>query len=273
MLKLLTALAVTLAGLPSCSTVSRVPVAVEPVTCDPGARPTPPRVHWEATDDNRVATSPDGALAMWEYLREDARWHERAQVCLDTRDSPLGLVTHTMRHTDPVVIGWTLDAGQHAVVAAMSFPGLDAHVVWEHCGFLGDGYTPGDHTVHLCYETAMIPALGRFAAAHEMAHALMRSLGKPILGNEEQQADDIAVVALILLGHADDVLEVAHGFNNAMGAVETVNWMDTHPSWKHRARAMRCLVIGSTGQDWLFHCRDEWRLRVRAFTLLFGDQR
>lgn len=215
----------------------------------------------------------DQGLLLWRYERDEDRWHERDQVCHDTRENPLRVIESvTFAPTLPVVAAVAASTGTQAIIGAMAFPGVDIKVQWDHCGFLGDGYYPAKRVLQLCYETAAVPALSRYAAAHEMSHAIIRQLNLPVMGNEEQMADDMASVTLILLGHSQDVWDVAQGFNN-LAQVSPVYWSDTHPPHAHRAREMRCLVYGSRGEEWLdFYCVDEWRIKLRSWVQLLGDK-
>lgn len=224
-----------------------------------GAEPAWPELNPAATPDGGVVFTPDEVVDIWKFRRDDERYHERAHLCHDTAEDPLRFA------------GSKVELTQRDIAAYMKFPGVNITISWETCGFLGDAYDPVDEVLHLCVETAAIPALARFVTAHEVAHAVTRQLGLAYTGNEEQAADELAAVSLILIGQGGDVLAGAQAMSD-MSRYEFIFWMDTHPPLKHRARDLRCLVDGSQDTDWLFGCRYQWRRALTAWTTMLGGR-
>lgn len=77
--------------------------------------------------------------------------------------------------------------------------GVDVNVTFEPCGMINGSYSPRYNTIYLCTETSEMPGVGRFIAAHEMAHAILWNLNGD---TSEYHADELA--ALFLLEGYDD---------------------------------------------------------------------
>src|SRR5690349_2077157 len=96
-----------------------------------------------------------------------------------------------------------------------------------------------------------------FIIVHELGHATISELGLPVLGREEDAADDFATVAALKLADkfSDRVLtESAKGWflsdrrDRKQG--EKLDFYDEHGMDKQRAYHIVCLMVGSDGQKY-----------------------
>jgi hypothetical protein len=95
-----------------------------------------------------------------------------------------------------------------------------------------------------------------FAMLHEMGHALIKDMGLPVLGREEDAADSFASVSMLKVGS-----EFSHGLlvQSAKGWYysarqereqgDTINYYDEHSLDAQRAYNIVCLMVGSNSTE------------------------
>jgi len=139
---------------------------------------------------------------------------------------------------------------------------------FAECGKAKSQYDPQRQRITLCYEEAdrsfgLLNSLGYetetqlltawigsmlYHLYHELGHALVDMLSLPVLGKEEDAADQFAIITL--LGHPDGwklVLGTADYFRE-MAAIETELGLDPshqHPFCSQRYYNILCLTYGS----------------------------
>ena len=96
----------------------------------------------------------------------------------------------------------------------------------------------------------------QFATLHEMGHNLIRIFGLPTTGNEEDAADQFAVVMLTVMGDGEEDLDKA--VDATLAAADTFEfertdeprseeaWWDEHTVTEQRARNLVCLAAGNS---------------------------
>ena len=139
---------------------------------------------------------------------------------------------------------------------------------FAECGKASSLYEPKRQRITLCYEEAdrsfkMLNLLGYesidqlltswigtmlFEFYHELGHALVDMLSLPVLGKEEDAADDFAVI--VLLGHPGgwELTLGSADYFEAMAKVETelgLNPAHRHPFFSQRHFNTLCLTYGS----------------------------
>ena len=92
-----------------------------------------------------------------------------------------------------------------------------------------------------------------FVTAHELGHALLSDMKVPVLGGEEQAADDFAVLTALKLGESDFsdrvLSEAAKGWfvraRRANKGRDKVHYYDRHGLNERRAYRIVCLLVGA----------------------------
>ena len=79
--------ALLLSSTTSCTRLVEVPVAVPAPKCPLPDYPAPPDIQ-ARTDGERVVFAWQDAVDLAKWIGAVTRWHELAQVCLDSRDAP-----------------------------------------------------------------------------------------------------------------------------------------------------------------------------------------
>lgn len=137
--------------------------------------------------------SPDDAVAIWEYVRENERRWERAEVCND------GLKA-VYSDPDPLKLAPIIGLYHE------TFPEVEFTIHWRRCGEENAYYDEGSHRIVMCSE--LLPhggSLVRFVLAHELAHAVIMQRNVPFTGLHETAADELATLVMIVLGRQEDV--------------------------------------------------------------------
>jgi len=150
-------------------------------------------------------------------------------------------VTLLLAITEPEPIAQSrLDIAQ--IVADLTFPGME--VTWEiaKCGQVNAYYQPKLKHLVVCRELVEYsPWLARFAAAHEMGHAMVRQLDLPITGMEEMAADEVAALELCIFSdHCMDLARTADYFYTLDGEELPA---DPHPSDRRRGITLMRLYL------------------------------
>lgn len=171
-------------------------VPVKPEPCRTDGPPLAPTLHAEACG-NKVCLTPDDAVAIWEYVRENERRWERAQVCLDTQSA---------HYSNPDPLGTAPIIGAYR----RTFPELDFTIHYRLCGEENAYYTPSTHEVVICSEyLERAPGVVRFALAHELAHAAITQYNIAYTGLHETAADELATLMLFTVDHLPDAAAMA----------------------------------------------------------------
>ncbi len=127
------------------------------------------------------------------------------------------------------------------------YPSVDVTVVWAPCGQENALYFPESKTILLCTELEQIPDAALGVAAHEMAHAITHQLTGV---SDEQDADEVAALAMIRLGYQDEVMALANWFLTFPEQGHERG--DPHPGARFRAWEFACIESGSEG--WPTQC-------------------
>lgn len=219
----------------SCAHTVEVPTPI-PLPACPAPEWVPPPVLTSRScgDDVCIPWREARDLATW--IGQAARWHELAQVCLDTREPsrPTPFIEakqdHSFFHlTDIPHVVMAHNVGVEEIVAGMTMRGMaPTKVIWKACGQPNGYYTPADNTITMCYELLDFgPGVTRFVAAHEMGHSVINQLRIPYTGLQEMAADELAAVVLHLTDHFQDVVDASTFFHD-LGRTEDP--LDPHPS-------------------------------------------
>ena len=92
-----------------------------------------------------------------------------------------------------------------------------------------------------------------FVMAHEMGHALMYEMNMPVLGREEDAADDLAVLLLIPAKGGAQFVSDSASFWAALSDRQRVpqlsDYADVHSFDLQRAFSMLCLLAGSAPEN------------------------
>ncbi len=245
------ALVAALISLSTCSVGCQKPqvvtVPVPSPTCDPGPIPAFPRLAPEVCVDGEVelvCMTPVDAAAIWAWARDMGRWSERALLCADTKDAPLGLVD-----TSDILFGSDTVYRLPQLAGRIADPRVRIDVSLKECGFQNAFYHPASRTITFCTEMLVhAPGAVRFFLAHEVAHAYIVQLDLPFTGSHEAAADELAAYLMIKAGYAEDLITVAKYWDTrdeATGSVPT--WAD-HPANGQRAWTLGCLGAEATGR-------------------------
>jgi hypothetical protein len=155
------------------------------------------------------------------------------------------------------------------VVDDMSYPGVHVDVVWEDCWAVNAFYQPRTHKLTMCNELrrVMTPGQVRYAAAHEMGHAIIHQLDIPITGLEETAADELAAYVLTTTHRVADVHEAAQ-FWLSLGRPEDPQ--DEHPGDIRRYYTLECLAEGAENGLKETDCVKQWRHTVKVWNRLLS---
>jgi hypothetical protein len=163
------------------------------------------------------------------------------------------------------------------------------NVMFAECGDANSRYDPEQARIVLCYEEAhrsfavlkMLPYDGETLLLtawvgallhqlyHELAHALVHLLALPVLGREEDAADQFAVVAL--LGHPEgwNLLLGAAEYFRELASIETEVGLEPagpHPFFSQRYYNILCLTYGSDTEKHRFVVTEGLLPEARAKT-------
>ena len=84
----------------------------------------------------------------------------------------------------------------------------------------------------------------RFVVAHEVGHALIAEFGIPVLGREEDAADQFAVMTFITHGRRTPVVSAASALNRSAQSQQVDRW-DDHALDAQRSANLICWLYGS----------------------------
>jgi hypothetical protein len=132
---------------------------------------------------------------------------------------------------------------QADVVAEMAglYPAVKIHDVrWRPCGDENAWYSPANQTITFCTELESLGGAAVGVAAHEFGHAVTDQL---INTTDEQDADELAALALVKLGHRTELLELALWFEQFPQLGQGLG--DEHPGAGFRAWELACIEAGS----------------------------
>jgi hypothetical protein len=178
----------------------------------------------------------------------------------------------------------------------------DLTVELGECGFVNAFYEPGAHRIVMCYELidhltkifrksgmgqrdAEVQALNAsvFTFYHELAHMLIHELDLPIVGKEEDVADQFSA---LLLSNAGDggksaVLAAAQWFGSSQSPESKAKYMDEHSLNEQRAYYLICLLHAQSPRELdslvkrlefpperLQKCKGEYRQIARSWELM-----
>jgi hypothetical protein len=178
----------------------------------------------------------------------------------------------------------------------------DLTIELGECGFVNAYYEPAQHRIVMCYDlTAYLTKVFRkgglsqreaevqalnatvFTFYHEMAHMLIHELDLPIVGKEEDVADQFSA---LLLSNAGDggqssILAAAQWFGSTQSAESQVKYMDEHSLNEQRAYYLICLLHAKQPRELqrtvsqlgfpperLQKCKDEYRQIARSWELM-----
>lgn len=154
-----------------------------------------------------------------------------------------------------------LDANAHAMVDGLSTPMVHIdNVYYLPCGQVNAWYFDSD--LYVCLELAgESEGFQRFVVAHEMGHAYVDQMHLPIVGSEEDAADEFAALMLVVTGNSDDALDAAVYYDTHKEA-DVVS--DEHSSNARRAYRLNCMVNGA-GLDAVPSCRANYIRAVHSW--------
>jgi hypothetical protein len=174
---------------------------------------------------------------------------------------PGGVVaSHRPSPTMPKVGAWFAETGVLASAAELvnrSFQ-IDARVelIAEDCGRINAFYDPHTRTVTLCHELIAVIAgafsdqrylrqLYLYVTMHELGHALIDVLDLPVVGREEDAADQFATLFFVNTMDLSLIMGVvlAAQFFRRADADQTVYW-DSHSFGEVRYYQLLCLIYG-----------------------------
>jgi hypothetical protein len=178
----------------------------------------------------------------------------------------------------------------------------DLTVELGECGFVNAFYEPGEHRIVMCYELidhltkvfrksglgtrdAEVQALNAavFTFYHEMAHMLIHEMDLPIVGKEEDVADQFSA---LLLSNAGDggkgaILAAAQWFGSSQSPESKAKYMDEHSLNEQRAYYLVCLLHAQSPRDLsslvkrlgfaperLEKCKGEYRQIARSWEMM-----
>ena len=133
----------------------------------------------------------------------------------------------------------------------------DVPVEWQDCGGINGYYFPRAKKIIMCNELKALPGLARFVYAHELGHAYIDKYDIPYTGLEEAAADELAAIALVATGNAEDIFTAAEYFNSKPETEEDV--YDSHPSHARRVVVLACTYVQSQGVEAPGCYTDFWR--------------
>lgn len=141
----------------------------------------------------------------------------------------------------------------------------DVHLIHAQCGIENAAYVEEEHAVYLCQElldriaSAMSSAGIRgddlslatgsawlFVLLHETGHALIDAYDLPVLGREEDAADDLATLVLLDADAAEAAIDAAvFWIVSDNGAYSDATFADEHSLNPQRFYTILCTVYGS----------------------------
>jgi hypothetical protein len=127
-----------------------------------------------------------------------------------------------------------------------------------------------------------VGAVNSMVFEHEFAHALIDAYNLPVLGREEDAADDLAVLLLIPAKGGDQFITDAASFWAALSERQRVpqlsDYADVHSFDLQRAFSMLCLLAGSSKEHFqevaamrvlpdsrLATCRSEFQQKAQSY--------
>jgi hypothetical protein len=127
-----------------------------------------------------------------------------------------------------------------------------------------------------------VGAVNSMVFEHEFGHALINAYDLPVLGREEDAADDLAVLLLIPAKGGDQFITDAASFWAALSSRQRVpqlsDYADVHSFDLQRAFSMLCLLAGSSPQNFqevaamkvlpnsrLAGCRAEFKQKAQSY--------
>lgn len=191
--------------------------------------------------------------------------------------------------------GW-LDA----LNARLALP-QDIPIRHEECGVQNAYYNPEAKDVTLCWEFLdfvaqtyrqldvseedyryAVGSAWLFVFIHELGHALIDAYQLPVIGREEDAADDIATLVMIDAGAGDAAVNAALFWILAdQGQYSQAQFADEHSLNPQRFYAILCTVHGSDTEEYAFlveegilsperaaRCEYEYGRKVRSFSTL-----
>jgi len=154
--------------------------------------------------------------------------------------------------------------------STFALPDNDIDVVFQDCGQVNAFYNPSTYQVTMCWdlffslaeflyvnsielteaqasEGAALSFLG-FVFFHELGHALIDQYDLPIVGKEEDSADNMSIVFWIDLSEPkESQLAAAWAFIHAglFFANGPVIWTDSHTTGPQRLNDLVCMAVGA----------------------------
>lgn len=183
------------------------------------------------------------------------------------------------------------------------------HLVARECGVQNAFYDPQQNAINLCYELMNSMLLGitqafaarngmeragniyggalAFVVMHELGHALIKNFNVPVLGKEEDAADQIAIYLMLLSKDKQlttNAVVGAHWFFRQKSFLYTrAHFADEHSLDPQRQYNIVCWTYGSDAnyyrqlaiyarlpQHRAQRCEDEYRQLKRSVTSLIG---
>lgn len=173
----------------------------------------------------------------------------------------LALVGYLMGNPEQVAAAKKIDL--ESVAKVMAIRGVDVEFTWQTCGEENAFYYPPWKAVVMCYELTKEPVgVIRFIAAHEMAHAIVMQLDLPVVGNDEEAADELAALFLVANGMGEDVLSGAIFLQENSREHRR---FEAHPPGGWRAENLVCLADGAEVEPVIPKCRDKFRRSARSW--------
>jgi hypothetical protein len=177
----------------------------------------------------------------------------------------LAAVTAGPKHPTPEYPASQTFLAQRQIIEEMNsvYPDVEVDVRWEPCEEENSFYQPSDQSIHLCTEFEAYPGAAVYVAAHEMAHAIqMQRLDT----TGEQDADELAALALIHFGHQQALLDGALYWRTQDRQAHHPG--DEHPGAGFRGWELACIEDGSE-PDGSAECKALYQgLRIRWNTRL-----
>lgn len=135
---------------------------------------------------------------------------------------------------------------QEKIIETMNgyFPEVEVTVVWRPCGHMNAYYASRSRLIILCTELGRNRSVALLFAAHEMGHAITHQLTSHV---DEQAADELAAMAMIMGGYTKELLDSAIYFRlkKEQGHVKG----DPHPSAGYRAWFFACMGSWDSNDD------------------------
>lgn len=148
-----------------------------------------------------------------------------------------------------------LEAAASLIDHAVALP-TRINLVAGDCGRVNAYYDPHTRTVTVCHELIAVIAASfdrgdylrqvlLYVTMHELGHAVIDVLDLPVVGREEDAADQFATLFFVNTGDLDFVIGVVQAaqFFRRVDGSQAVYW-DTHTFGEERYYQLLCMVYG-----------------------------